>query len=198
MPLFKGYIDWDLIQTHWPDMLQVVMSIKAGKILPSTLLRKLSHYSRKNKLYQAFRELGRALRTLFLLRFISDEPLRQYITATTNKVEAYNRFTKWLSFGGEEGVIPENDPDEQEKRIKYTDMVANAVIFQNVVDMTQVLVELGREGLPIAREDLAALSPYLTHHIRRFGDYVVDLAQVPPPVEDNLVIPGASLPEPAA
>ena len=113
----------------------------------------------------------------------------------TNKVEAYNRFTKWLSFGGEERVIPENDPDEQEKRIKYTDVVANAVIFQNVVDLTQVLVDLSLEGFPITREDMAAISPYLTHHIRRFGDYVIDLSQVPPPFEDNLIVPSTGLPK---
>ncbi len=41
-------------------------------------------------------------------------------TASTNKAEAYNGFSKWLFFGGE-GVI--------------------------------------------AREDVAALSPYLTHHV---------------------------------
>jgi TnpA family transposase len=195
MPLFKGVIDWELIERHWQDMLQVILSIKAGKVLPSTLLRKLTNYSRKNKLYQAFRELGRVIRTLFLLRFISDEKFRRHITATTNKVEAYNRFTKWLTFGGEEGVIPENDPDEQEKRIKYTDVVANAVIYQNVVDMTRVLTELSQEGFSMTREDLAALSPYLTHHIRRFGDYVVDLSQVPPPFEDTLVIPDNVLPK---
>lgn len=45
--LFSDTVDWDLIETHWQDLLQVVLSIKAGKILPSTLLRKLSNYSRK-------------------------------------------------------------------------------------------------------------------------------------------------------
>ncbi len=56
--LFSDVIDWQLIETHWQDLLQVVLSIKAGKVLPSTLLRKLTNYSRKNRLYQAFRELG--------------------------------------------------------------------------------------------------------------------------------------------
>jgi TnpA family transposase len=94
--LFGDANDWDLIETHWPDLLRVVLSIKAGTVLPSTLLRKLGSYSRKNRLYQAFRELGRVVRTVFLLRYISDRPLRGQITATTNKVEAYNGFTKWL------------------------------------------------------------------------------------------------------
>ena len=88
-PLFTGEIDWDLIATHWRDLMQVVVSIKAGKLLPSTLLRKLTHESKKNKLYQAFRELGRVIRTIFLLRYISNLDLRQQIQATTNKVEAY-------------------------------------------------------------------------------------------------------------
>ena len=33
------------------------------------------------------------------------------------------------SFGGD--VIAENDPDEQQKRLRYNDMVASSVILQN-------------------------------------------------------------------
>ena len=65
--LFSKTIDWSLIETHWQDMMQVVLSIQAGKILPSTLLRKLGSHSRQNRLNRAFRELGRVERTLFLL-----------------------------------------------------------------------------------------------------------------------------------
>lgn len=181
-PLFGDPIDWTVIETHWSDVLRVVLSIQAGKISSATLLRKLGNYSRKNRLYQAFRELGRVVRTLFLLRYISDLPLRQQITASTNKAEAYNGFSKWLFFGGE-GVIAENDPEEQEKAIKYNDLVANAVVLSNVVDMTQCLEELVREGYPVHREDVAALSLYLTYHIKRFGDYIVDWDRTPDPLD---------------
>ena len=185
--LFGDAIDWRLIETHWQDLLRVVLSIRAGTVLPSTLLRKLGHYSRKNRLYQAFRELGRVVRTVFLLQYLSDLALRQRITAATNKAEAYNGLTKFLFFGGE-GVIAENDPEEQEKRIKYTDVVANAVILQNVADMTRVLHELAREGQPASREAMAALSPYRTRHLKRFGDYVLDLDTRPAPLDDELAV----------
>jgi len=56
-----------LITTHYDDMLRVAVSIKSGKLLASTILRKLGTYSRKNRLYLAFRELGRVVRTEFLL-----------------------------------------------------------------------------------------------------------------------------------
>ena len=98
-PLFSDVIDWKLIETHWQDLFQVVLSIKVGKILPSTLLRKLRSNS-KNRLYQAFRELGRVIRTIFLLRYISDMKLREQITASTNKVEAYNGFQNGYSLVG--------------------------------------------------------------------------------------------------
>lgn len=177
-PLFKESIDWDLIETHWQDLMQVVLSIKAGKILPSTLLRKLGNYSRKNRLYLAYRELGRVIRTKFLLKYISDKKFREEINANTNKVEAYNGFSKWLNFGGE--ILQENDPEEQEKLIKYNTLIANALIFQNVIDQTRIVKNLMLEGFEVKAEDLKILSPYLTAHIKRFGDYVVDLNEIPP------------------
>lgn len=67
----KEAIDWALISCHLPDMLQVAQSIRAGRLSPSTILRKLGTASRKNKLYFAFRELGRVIRTLFLLDILA-------------------------------------------------------------------------------------------------------------------------------
>ena len=86
-------VDWDLIACHLPDMLQVAQSIRAGRISPSTILRKLGTASRKNKLYFAFRELGRAVRTAFLLDYIGDADLRCTIQAAQNKCEGFNQFS---------------------------------------------------------------------------------------------------------
>ncbi|MBV8606075.1 MAG: Tn3 family transposase, partial [Singulisphaera sp.] len=35
--LFTDVIDWPLIETHLPDMLRVVLSIRAGRISAATL-----------------------------------------------------------------------------------------------------------------------------------------------------------------
>lgn len=180
--LFQESVDWELIETHWQDLIQVVLSIKAGKILPSTLLRKLGNYSRKNRLYLAYRELGRVIRTIFLLKYISDPKLRAEINRETNKVESFNGFIKWINFGGE-GTLRENDPEEQDKLMKYKLLAADAVIFQNVIDQTRIIQELLNEGYKITAEDLRFLSPYLTAHIKRFGEYVLDLSEIPPPLD---------------
>jgi TnpA family transposase len=112
--LFGREIDWRLVATHWQDMMQVILSIQAGLVLPSMLLRKLSSHNRKNRLYQAFRELGRAERTLFLLRYISDSQVRRSIRAETTKIESFNDFLDWITFGGpviKSGGVPPISPD---------------------------------------------------------------------------------------
>ena len=178
--LFTKTIDWKLIETHWEDMMQVVLSIQAGKVLPSMLLRRLNSNNRKNKLYRAFRELGRVERTLFLLRYISEAELRQTIQAETTKIESHNNFLDWITFGGD--VIKSGDPVEQEKQIKYTNLIANAIMLHNVVDMTEVLSTMEAEGYPVTKELAACLSPTMHQKLKRFGKYAVDMEKHPPPL----------------
>lgn len=182
--LFTRTINWQLIETHWQDLMQVILSIQAGTVLPSTLLQRLGSHSRQSKLYQAFREVGRVVRTMFLLKFISNTPLRAHIIAETTKIEAYHSFLDWVYFGGD-GTIVAGDPVEQEKRIKYMDLVGNAVMLQNVGDMTDVLHQLAQEGVHITQEMVSRLSPYLTEHIKRFGDYVLDMEAKPMPLQPD-------------
>ena len=180
--LFSDTINWDLIKAHWLDLMQVVLSIKHGKISSSLLLRKLGTYSRKNRLYQAFQELGRVIRTLFLLEYLSDLNLRETISATTNKVEAYNALSEWVLFASRI-IVASNEPDEMEKAIKYNLLICNCLILQNIIDLTETIHTLQKKGLQINKEDISRLSPYMRSNIKRFGDYVLDLETKPTDVE---------------
>jgi hypothetical protein len=51
--------------------------------------------------------------------------------------------------------------------------MAKAVTSKSVVDASGLLHDLMAEGNPVKRQDGAALSPYLNHHARRFGDYII-------------------------
>jgi len=170
-------INWDLIALHLPDMLQVALSIKAGRIAPSAILRKLGTASRKNKLYFAFRELGRVVCTCFLLEYVNSEELRRIINSTTNRCESFNKFTQWVYFATD--LIQENVRDEQLKVIKYNHLIANLLIFHNCKSMTQALKELQDEGMVITPEILRALSPY-RQHPNRFGMYELRDREVGP------------------
>jgi TnpA family transposase len=199
--LFTGEIDWDLIATHARDMIQVVLSIQAGRVMPSMLPRKLGTHNRRSLLYRAFRELGRVERTLFLLRFFSTIEIRRVIRAETTKIEAYNDFLDWVSFGCP--VIKSGDPVEQEKQLKYASLVANTVMLSNVADLTTVLSEMAADGHAVTPALVASLSPYTRAHILRFGQYALDMANLPEPlrsaaapVRETLVTTFYTYPEP--
>ena len=171
-------VNWKLIENTWEDMMRVVVSIKQGKITTSLLLRKLTNYSKRDPLYQGFHELGKVIRTQFLLNYISDVDLREIITAETNKVESYNNLSEWASFGAIE-LVASNDENEMEKAIKYNSIITNSVILQNIIDMNDIIYQLIQDGKVITKNDIACLSPYLVEHIKRFGEYVIDIKNIP-------------------
>ncbi|MGW0672353.1 Tn3 family transposase [Streptomyces sp. NPDC002746] len=166
----RNVIDWDLIETHFKDLMRVTVSVREGTISSTLLLKRLRSGSHKNATYTAFREVGRVIRTVQLLRYLSDAPLRGRVTAATNKVEAFNGFSDWVRFG-QRGTVAHNDPVEQEKDVKFTSLLANLVIFHNTLDIADVVRQLQAEGWEIDPLDLAEISPYLTEHINRFGVY---------------------------
>jgi TnpA family transposase len=176
--LFTGHVDWNLIESMLPDMLRVVVSIRTGAILPSDILRRLGSHSRKNRLYFALRELGRAVRSMFLLRYLSDLELRHVINTATTKSERFNKFVQWVAFGGD-SVIAENVRDEQRKFIKYNHLVANLLAFHNVVAITNAFRRMEAEGFEVRDECVAELSPYQTERINRFGHYALNFSRAP-------------------
>lgn len=185
--LFSASIDWALIEAHLSDMLRVALSIRAGRLLPSAILRRLATYSRKNRLYFAFRELGRAIRTDFLLRYLSSVELRRTIQAATCKSELFNKYAQWVAFGSA-GLATAAERDEQRKMVKYNHLVANLLIFHTAVGMTRALDEIAADGhgAAITPKALAGTSPYLTEHLNRFGSYELDLSRPPPPLPFEL------------
>ncbi len=178
-------IDWELIETHYHDMLRVAISIFKGKVKASTVLRKLCSKSRKNKLYFAFRELGRVERTIFLLNYINDPEMRRMIQAATCKSEEFNAFVSWIRFGGG-GVISDNMRPNQRKIIRFNHLLANMLIFHNVVYQTKAINKLRAQGAEIPNEILAGMSPYWTEHLNRFGMFQLDMEKIASEIEYDL------------
>jgi TnpA family transposase len=171
-------IDWDLIERHWTDLLRTSISIREGRVSSVTLLRRLGNHSHKNRLYRAFRELGRVIRTVTLLRYLSEPELREQITAITNRAEGFHNYSEWLMIGGK--LIGHNDPEHQERVIKFNELLANCAIYSTALDITDVANQLAAEGYPVDTDDLATITPYIQHTIRRMGDLVLNLT---PPEE---------------
>ena len=62
-------------------MLRVAVSISEGEVVASTVIRRLGSHGIRNSLFYAFIELGRIVRTQFLLDYISNIELRETLQA---------------------------------------------------------------------------------------------------------------------
>lgn len=61
--------------------------------------------------------------------------------------------------------------------MKFNELAANCAIYSSALDITDAANQLAAEGHPVDFDDLATVTPYLTHTIRRMGDLVLDLAE---------------------
>ena len=97
-PLIGEAIDPAVITGQWPELMRLKVSIEAGAVLPSVILRKLAAAGAGNALSRALRALGRIERTLFTLQWLSDPALRQRSHAGLNKGEASNSLRRAIFF----------------------------------------------------------------------------------------------------
>jgi hypothetical protein len=67
-------------------------------------------------------------------------------------------------------------------QLKYASLVANAVMLSNVADLTEVLCDMPNDGHHVTADLVACISPYLREHIRRFGRFSLDMADLPNPL----------------
>ena len=64
-------------------------------------------------------------------------------------------------------------------------MIANAVMLNNVHDLTQVILQLKKEKYEITSEMLSSLSPYKNEHIRVYGEFVLNLEKDYEPISQK-------------
>ena len=68
-----------LIAEHWDDLLRLAGSLKLGVVRAAGLTRTLQTNDRPTRLARALQELGRLVKSIYLLRFIDDASYRRRI-----------------------------------------------------------------------------------------------------------------------
>ena len=76
-----------LIAQYWDDLLRLAGSLKLGLVQAGGLMRTLQTHDRPTPLARALEELGRIIKTLYMLRYIDDEAYRRRILTQLNRGE---------------------------------------------------------------------------------------------------------------
>ena len=167
----KRKINEEIIKDSWDEILRFIITIKERKTTATQLLKRLTSYSKNHKLYTALKELGKIIKTDFLLNYIDDVGLRQSVEKQLNKVEASNKFSKAIFFGNSSeftvATVEEQNIANNSKRV-----IQNAIILWNYMYITKKLQEAPNQKEK--NEILDALknsSIVAWSHINLFGEY---------------------------
>ncbi|MCI0579854.1 MAG: Tn3 family transposase [Chloroflexi bacterium] len=177
--LVKGTVNKDLIRDYGDEMGRFAASIRQGTASASLLMRKLAAYPRQSRLAQAFNEMGKLERTLFVLQYLQDKPFRQRIRRGLNKGEAIHHLARALAIG-QLGELREREADDQLNRASCLMLLVSMISAWNTVYLAKSVAALEEKGTPVPEEYLAHISPLHWSHINFLGQYEVDLSQAYP------------------
>ena len=69
-PILTRPIDWDLIHQHYDEMVKYASALRLGTAEAEVILKRFMRYNLTHPPYQALVELGRAIKTAFLCRYL--------------------------------------------------------------------------------------------------------------------------------
>jgi len=163
-------IDRALIEAQWDTLLRLVVSLKQKHVTASTLLRRLNSYSQQHPVYLALRELGRVVRTEFLLRYMDDQALRKRIDDQLDRLESARHFAR-VVFYGQNGQIPYAGKEEQQLADACKRLVQNAIVCWNCLYLNQYLFQAPAAERQQVADAIAASSPVSWQHINLHGEF---------------------------
>lgn len=85
------------IENSYDEILRFIATIKLKRSTASQLLSRLNSYSTQHKLYQALKEFGKIIKSIFILKYLDDLRLRQSIEKQLSLVENNNKFSKAIA-----------------------------------------------------------------------------------------------------
>ena len=166
-------INWELIEEQLDTMVKHAAALKLGMADAESLLRRFSRSNIQHPAYKALAELGKAIKTIFLCRYLNSEELRREIHVGLNVVESWNS-TNGFIYYGKRGEISTNRKDNQEMGLLCLHLLQASMVYINTLMIQQVLEEPGWSERMTPR-DLAALSPLITQHINPYGRFELDM-----------------------
>lgn len=133
----------------------------------SVFLKRLSAYNATHPAYQALLEIGKAVRTIFLCRYLQEDNLRIQINETLNVVERFNGMMEFI-FHGKQGEISTNDKEDQELSILCLHLVQVCISYMNTL-MIQEVLNNPLKPYYLTIHDRRAINPMFYGHLNSHG-----------------------------
>ena len=142
-------------------MIKIVISLKRRLVPANEIIRRLSNGGPSDRLTKAFTQLGRLIKTEYILRYLTEPELRLKVQRQLNKGEHRHALSRWIFFANH-GKFQVGDYEEIMNKASCLSLVSNAVLLWNTIKMSEIINKLKDNGTFIDEKSLSHISllPY--------------------------------------
>ncbi len=162
-PILTRGIDRELIAQQYDEIIKYTAALKTGTARPEAILRQFTRNNIQHPTYKALAELGKAIKTIFLCRYLQDEPLRCEINAGLHVLKNWNSANNFL---WRTRRITSNRPADQELSMLSLHLLQISLVYINTLLIQNVLAEPVWQQR-MTEEDRRGLTPLIYHNYGR-------------------------------
>jgi TnpA family transposase len=172
-PVLARPIDWELIEQQYDEMVRYATALAERTADPETILRRFTRGNLQHPTYRALGELGKAVKTIFLCRYLDSEALRREIHEGVNVVENWNSANGFIFFG-KGGEVASNRLEDQEIAVLALHLLQSCLVYINTLMLQCVLAD-SSWWQRMAEADRRGLSPLVWSHVSPYGVFELDM-----------------------
>lgn len=162
--------DISIVAEQWDQMVKVATSLKQRLTPANEIVRRLIKGSPSDRLAKAFTNLGRIVKTEYILRYLTTPDLRRKIQRQLNKGEHRHSLARWVFFANQ-GEFQTGDYEEIMNKASCLSLVSNAILYWNTIHIAEIIKQLRAQGQKIEDEDLSHISLLIYKHFIPMGSY---------------------------
>ncbi len=166
-PLFSDVINTRLIVSQWDALMRVAASLHHGKTPAHVVMRRLTNSP--SRLSKALVELGNLVKTIYVLRYLHEEPLRAAVRRQLNRGELRHALAAHL-FIGTHGYFTTGDVRQLLNKATALSVLSNAVVCWNTMRY-QEAVNVLQLTQDVDLQKVGYVSPLAYGHVNPQGIY---------------------------
>jgi TnpA family transposase len=166
-------INWEMIRQQYDQMVKYATALRLGTAETEAILRRFTRNNVQHPTYKALAELGKAIKTIFLCRYMQSIELRREIQEGLNVIENWNGANDFIFFA-KAGEMTSNRQKDLELSMLCLHLLQICMVYINTLMIQQVLANpTWRKRL--TKEDLRALTPLVYGHVNPYGLFLLDM-----------------------
>ena len=172
-PLLNKTADINIVEELWDSMIHVSHSLKERTVPAHIIVQRLTNSFPSDRLSKAFTNLGRIIKTEYILRYLTDPKLRRVVQLQLNKGEYRHKLPRWIFFA-DQGEFTTGDYEEIMNKASCLSLVSNSVLYWNTIKINNIVESLRNQGEKIEDETLSHISLLPYKHVLPNGTYFIE------------------------